>query len=360
MRISDNWTLLILSRYDQLGASSRLRMFQYIPYFEEKGVKVTILPFFDDVYLRNLFHHGKRNLPDLVRAYIRRIRSFSLLKRASVVWIEKELLPFFPGFVETLPRLLGVPYVVDYDDATFHTYDNSASWFVRAFFSKRLTPLLRGAHAITAGNAYLESYANKHGANKVVRIPTVVDVRCYPVLAEPECEEVRVGWIGQPVTTKYLEMLREPLREAGRHHKIKLVTIGASPLKDFCVPLEQIPWTANSEATLLSSIHLGVMPLIDDVWERGKCGYKLIQYMAAGRPVIASPIGVNSEIVNQDVGLLAADSAAWTASLVRLTGDAVARRRMGHAARLRVEQSYSLQVVAPRVYALLSDAAHDR
>lgn len=354
---STPWSVLILSRHSTLAASSRLRTHQYIPFLESRGAHVTVAPFFDRPYLQNLYASGKRNVLDVARAYARRITALARVRRASVVWIEKELFPFAPGFVEALLPRLGVPYVVDYDDAIFHTYDNSSNRLVQRALSHKLDLLLSRARNVTVGSTYLESCVRARGARSVARVPTVVDLSRYAAGPEPAADEIRVGWIGTPSTMKYLELLREPLQDIARTFRVRLVTVGAAPLPDFGVPLEQHPWSADTEAALLGTIHVGVMPLPDAPWERGKCGYKLLQYMAVGRPVVASPVGGNTDIVTPDVGMLAGNSTEWSRALTSLMGNSGMRHDLGRQARERVETFYSLQVMAPKVCAILASAA---
>ena len=357
--MSAPWSVLILSRHAPQAASSRLRTFQYIPHLEAAGAQVTVAPFFDKAYLQTLYRSGGRRIWDVIRAYLRRTQTLVNARRTSVAWVEKELFPFLPGPTESLLSRLGVPYVVDYDDATFHTYDQHRIGLVRSFLGEKFTPLLRGAHAVTVGNSYLEGYVRAHGARKVDRIPTVVDLTRYEMLPEPSDDEIRIGWIGTPRTVKYLEQLREPLQQVALTRKIRLVTIGAPALGDFGINVEQHPWSLATEARLLSSIHVGVMPLPDEPFERGKCGYKLIQYMACGRPVIASPVGVNADIVTHDVGYVAVTSDDWIAAFHKLVKDKYLRRCMGEAGRARVECCYSVQAVAPRICTLLAQASRD-
>jgi glycosyltransferase involved in cell wall biosynthesis len=250
-----------------------------------------------------------------------------------------------------------VPYVVDYDDAIFHSYDSSPSRWIRKALSNKLDGLLAVSYAVTVGNNYLAQYAHSHGARRVVLIPTVVDIDRYRVTPEPPGDVFRIAWIGSPGTTKYLQLLAEPLRRLALEKKIMLVTIGAGPLHLPGVPLEQHAWSLDNETQLLETIHVGVMPLPDSPWERGKCGYKLIQYMACGRPVVASPVGINQEIVTPEIGFLASDVQGWYEGLRALSDQPALRQRMGQAARDRVEQSYSLQVTAPKIVRLLADAA---
>jgi glycosyltransferase involved in cell wall biosynthesis len=355
-----DWSVLVLSRHEPQAASSRLRTYQYFPALRDAGAEVHNAPFFDEHYLRRLYVSRDRGAGDLLRAYMCRVGALLRARRHDVVWVEKETLPFAPGLLERFLGLAGVPYVVDYDDATFHTYDEHRRAVVRRLLGQKLNPLLSGAFAVTAGNRYLSDYAQNHGAKRVVRVPTVVDLSRYPATEYLRGAELRIGWIGTPATAKYLEILREPLRQLGQRIRLKLVTVGAPAGLDFGVPVEHHPWSEATEANLLAGVDVGVMPLPDAPWERGKCGYKLIQYMAVGKPVIASPVGVNRELVVPTVGTLAADCDAWVSAIEALALNPVLAADQGRAGRSLVEQTYSLQAQAPVVTALLREAAKSR
>ena len=343
----------MLTRYGPLGASSRVRMLQFTPALEAAGFRTTVSPFFDDAYLRTLYGQGKRSSPAVVAAYVRRARALSELGAYDVVWVEKELFPFLPAPFESWLRRAHIPYAVDYDDATFHTYDLHQSAIVRRVLGQKLGPLLSGAYSITAGNRYLAAYAKRMGARDVQLVPTVVDVGRYRPELRRQTGEFRIGWIGSPSTAVLLSLVREPLERLGRELPLRLVTIGAGCLPEIDVPIEEHAWSEEREVPLLSGIHVGIMPLQDEPWQRGKCGYKLIQYMACGKPVVASPVGINTDIVTEDVGYLAGDGAQWYAALRDLAEDAALRNRLGRAGRLAVEERYSLQAVAPRLAGLL-------
>lgn len=332
-------------------------MYQYIPALEAAGFEITVSPLFSDSYVDSLYATGSRPRLEIFLGYLRRLKILLQAKQFDVVWVEKELFPYLPSMFEHILAALKVPYVVDYDDAVFHSYDQHRLPWVRALLSERLTPLISRAYAVTAGNTYLADYARRHGARRVEIIPTVVDLHRYHVLPEPDDAVLRIGWVGSASTVKYLDQLREPLRQLALHGDVCLVTIGAPPLRSFVVALEQHPWSADTEAALLATIHVGVMPLPDTPWERGKCGYKLIQYMACGRPLVASPVGINSEIVDDSVGFLAEDHDAWIAALSRLRTQPKLRRSQGAAGRKKIESLYSLQAVAPGISRLLEEAA---
>lgn len=355
--MNDCWRVLALTRYGSMGASSRLRFLQYVPHLERAGASVTVSAFLNDEIFERFVTKRERRISDTLSAYMHRVRAVSTARHYSLVWVEKEVFPFLPRDFYRLLTASGVPYVVDYDDAIFHTYDRHKSWLVRRVLGQKLNGLLKSARHVTVGNTYLQHYVESHGVRSVTQIPTVVDTARYTVSPQPRADELRIGWIGSPATSKYLDVIRAVLVSLSRKQRIKLVTIGAPPLRDFGVPLEQHPWTEESENTLLGSVHLGIMPLQDGEWERGKCGYKLIQYMAAGRPVIASPVGINREMVTRDVGYLASTDKEWGDALSEMGNDPDMRTAYGIAARRLVESRYSLQVTAPLFVSRLRKAA---
>lgn len=350
--------LLLLPRYTSGGASSRLRMLQFVPALEAAGASVRVEPFFDETYLAAYYTKGRKPISRALAGYAR--RASAIFRAADLVWVEKELFPFLPGAAERTLRWRGTPYIVDYDDAVFHGYDRHRLGVVRRLLGRKLDPLLAGAAAVTAGNEYLAAYARAHGARRVELVPTVVDPMRYPVKSAGPGEPLRVGWIGTPANARYLGPVIRALRQLGTRRPVILVTIGAQRLDGLGVPQEAHDWSEGEEAALLSNVDLGVMPLPDDPFERGKCGYKLIQYMAAGRPVIASPVGVNDSIVDPSVGILADSDKEWKTALDTLAGDAAMRARMGTAGRARVEQFYSSQVIAPLLIALFAEVIAQR
>lgn len=347
----------MLTRYGVMGASSRQRMLIFRPWLEQAGVHVDVHPFFDENYLHALYGSGRARWRDIVRAYGRRLHALLELRRYDLIWLEKELFPFLPGSIDAMLVHAGVPYVLDYDDATFHRYDLHRSGLVRAMLGRRLMPLMRGARMVTAGNAYLADYARRAGATAVRVFPTVVDRDHYSVSPDPVDDPLRIGWIGSPTTAKYLELVRQPLQELVRERSMRLVVIGAREIPDIKVPMESHSWSAETESALLGTLHVGIMPLPDGPWERGKCGYKLIQYMACGKPVIASPVGVNADIITPQVGNLAENDGDWLAALRALSADAELRHKLGHAGRTQVEVRYSVQAVAPHLVETLGRAA---
>ena len=352
--------LLVLPRYGRLGASSRLRMMQYLPYLEAQGAEVTLAPLFSDTYVAGL-QHNRRNSREVVWAYAQRIKALWGRNKFDLMWIEKEALPWLPAWVERLLLAAKVPYVLDYDDAVFHYYDQHRSGLVKHLLGDKHKQLIRDATFIVAGNAYLASYAEQFGAKKVELVPTVIDLARYPqiTLARPiaSSNPPRVGWIGQRATASFLQPYRSIFEHLSSSGQARLVAIGIDA-GALGLPMESVRWTEDTEVASIASLDIGIMPLVDGPFERGKCGYKLIQYMACGLPVVASPVGVNCQIVEHGVnGFLAETPEQWEHALRTLLADAPLRHRMGLAGRHKVEQHYCLQVAGPRLVELLSESA---
>jgi glycosyltransferase involved in cell wall biosynthesis len=348
--------VLLLSRYGRLGASSRLRFYQYLPGLAAEGIDVAVAPFFSDAYLETFYRGGGKSPAEALAGYGRRIALLPRLRRFDLIWVEGEILPWLPAWVETWMRRAGMPYVVDYDDALFHRYDRHANPLVRRLLGAKVDRVMRGARAVVAGSDYLAARAVAAGARRVEYLPTSIDLARYP---EPRFESgdgFTVGWIGSRTTVQYLRPLYGVLAELAEAHGVRVALVGAGRPEH--PGFEYRDWSEETEVAELRSFDVGIMPLSDTPWARGKCGYKLIQYMGCGKPVIASPVGANLRIVEPGVnGFLAATAAEWKAALLALLRDRSLRERMGSAGRVRVEREYCTGVNAPKLAAVLRSAA---
>lgn len=345
--------VLLLSRYDRLGASSRLRSFQYLPYLKSAGIDVTVAPLFGDDYVRGLYS-GNISKIEVLKAYFARLQIILKAQQFNMVWLEYEMLPWLPSWIELdlLPK--NIPLVVDYDDAVFHRYDQHRLGLVRKVLGPKIDAVMRRADVVVVGNEYLGERAKQAGAKRVELLPTVVDAGRYAVIEKEDTSPITIGWIGQPSTAKYLSQLMPALQKMISQYAVCVVAIGPKPSQFQHLPVEVRAWAEEIEVAEIQQFDIGIMPLTDSLWERGKCGYKLIQYMACGKPVVATPIGVNSVIVQQGVnGFLANTEAEWREALDILCQDAALRKRMGNEGRKMMEQHYSLQVAAPRLVGLL-------
>lgn len=348
--------ILLLSRYDRLGASSRVRSMQYLPYFYKNGMNVDVEPLFSNAYLTALYS-GNARWRKALSGYLHRLRVFLNVRKYDLIWVEKEISPFLPAGLERLLNVLGVPYVADFDDALFHRYDRHRLWPVRALLGRKIDAVMRHAAIVIAGNEYLAERARSAGAQQVEIVPTVVDIERYLTSCEASNHTPIVGWIGSPTTSRYLLALKPVFESLKEQFDVRFVAVGARQ-EDFAgVPIEAWPWSEETEVQSIQAFDVGIMPLSNTPWERGKCGYKLIQYMACGLPVVASPVGVNKEIFKHgDSGFFADSIDEWKEALGKLLENRNKRMRMGQNGRLRIEGWYSMQVQAPRLLSLFQSA----
>ena len=350
--------VLALTRYERLGASSRIRFLQFMPALEQQGFTFDVQPLLDNDYVRSLYGGPPVGAGNLLRSYGRRFRALHRRMRYDVIWLEKEALPWLPTWME-IARLQGIPYVVDYDDAWFHRYENH---WLSPLLGHKIDAVMRVAHTVVAGNDYLARRARQAGARHVEIVPTAIDLDRYRDLpAAPASEAVTIGWIGIPLNAHYLTIIEPALRIVAREADIKLHVVGAPvPPELGGIPAESLPWSEDSEIARIAAFDVGIMPLHDTPWERGKCAYKLLQVMAAGKPVIASPVGANAQVVQHGVnGFLAGTAEEWTQALRTLATDAALRQRMGAEARRTVEDRYSAAVIGLRLAGILSQAAQE-
>lgn len=351
---------LVLSRYGRLGASSRLRMLQYFSEFERNGISSELAALLDDLYLSHLYN-DRNTLTRVIIGYKSRIIQMMNSGNANILWIEKELLPWLPWEIERIMLPRHVPFVVDYDDAVFHRYDLHRSALVRRLLGRKIDRVMAGSVLVTAGNSYLAERARAAGASWVEIVPTVVDIDHYVVKSPLESgSRPAIGWIGTPSTwTEYMMPLMPMLRDLASRSDTRLMAVGAGKAADAHPQVEDLPWSEATEVARIQEMDIGIMPLTDTPWARGKCGYKIIQYMACGIPVVASPVGVNADIVEHGVnGFLATTEGEWREALTTLLRDPDLRRTMGAAGRRKIERHYSLQIWGPRVAELLLKAAN--
>ena len=349
--------VLCCPRLDRMGASSRYRSYQYLPYLRQHGFEIDVVPLLNDNYLQVRYAAGRRSTIHVVPGYVRRWLRFRR-RDYDLLWTEKEAFPWIPWWIEALSLPKAIPYVVDYDDAEFHRYDTHSLAPVRFLLGRKIDKVMRCAAMVIAGNAYIAERARQAGAAGVEWLPTVVDLDRYPVVPPPPNEVFTIGWIGTPITAHFLQIVGPALRKISRNGSARLVAIGSGPLVLPDVPVEVVSWSEETEVWNIQQFDVGIMPLSDTPNSRGKCGLKLIQYMACRRPVVGTPVGANSEIIQHGVnGFQATTIEEWVGALEKLRADTALREQMGQAGRRIVEERYSLSVAAPRLASLLCAAA---
>ena len=358
--------VLALTPIPEEGAGCRFRVSQYLPYLRSAGFDVTVSSFYTPEFFRLVYQRGRylRKSASIAALTLRRLRELFALNQYDLVLLYREAIPFGPPAIEWFVARRGLPIVYDFDDAIFLRNVSEAN---RAFaFLKnpgRVAQILRLSRRVVVGNEFLASYARQHNSSVTV-IPTAVDTeRFVPRAADFTAGErpLVVGWIGSPTTFPYLEGLAPVLRDVAARHQFVLKVSGAGrPVTFPGVTVNEVPWSLANEVSLFNTCDIGVYPLTDDEWSKGKCGFKAIQCLACGVPVVAASVGVNREIVEDGVnGFLASTPAEWIAKLERLLTDAPLRARMAEAGRRTIEQRYSLHVTAPRLAAVLASALRE-
>mgnify|MGYP003382113474 CR=1 FL=1 len=333
-----------LALYGPLAASTRYRLGQYVPGLRQYGVNLQVKDLLGDEYLRRRFSAQGTPWTALASSALARLR----VLRETGVWdaaiLYAELFPLMPGWIER--GLLPWPYIYDFDDAFYLKYRTGRLAVTAPLLGDKVATLVAGAAAVTSGNETLAAYARVRNQNTHL-LPTVVDTIRYTPSTRGQNAVFTVGWIGSPSTAPYLAELVGPLEQLALDTAVKLVVIGGKAPLVPGVSVEEVEWNEQTEVALINGFDVGVMPLPDDDWARGKCAFKLIQYMACGVPVVASRVGANVDVVQPDCGILASTPDEWLAALRRLRDSAATRGQMGEAGRARVDEHYSLSKNLP-------------
>lgn len=336
--------VLGLALYGPLAASARCRLGQYVPGLAGLGISLQINHLLGDDYLRYRFNGGTPPVRSMLQAGLVRVAELRRKTKYDVTILHCELFPLMPGLVER--SLIRQPYIYDFDDAFYLKYRSGRLGIARPLLGGKFDTVMAGGAAVTAGNRVLYQYARRHNANTHY-LPTVVDTDRYVPARARRTGTFTVGWIGSPSTARYLSELVHPLSAVGREGPVRLVVIGGKAPTIPNVEVVEIEWREQTEVDLINSLDVGLMPLPDDDWARGKCAFKLVQYMACAVPVIASAVGANKDVVNRECGLLVATPQEWADSLRMMRDHPHKRSRMGEASRERVIQHYSLHSTLP-------------
>ncbi|MGQ0433337.1 MAG: glycosyltransferase family 4 protein [Microthrixaceae bacterium] len=348
-----------------LSPGQRFRFEQWLRLLPEGSVRVELRPLFSASAYRDLYEpgHTPRKVAHTAGGWARRLRDVVAPGRPDVVLLYREAFPFGPPLFEWFVERR-LPVVFDFDDAVYLPNVSDANRAVAALKRPGKTArIVAGSTITTVGNAHLAEYARRFG-DHVTILPTTLDVKEYRPEARtrPTGGRLRIGWSGSPTTAPHLSSIANALRRALPEVGAELDIVGAprfavGGLPDFVAR----PWSRETEILDVSGFDVGLMPLPDDEWSRGKCGFKVLLYMALGVPVVASPVGVNTEIVEDGVnGLLASTEDEWVEAIKRLAAGPGLRRRLADAGRTTVVERYSGQGWAPRFLEVLEKAASTR
>jgi len=355
--MSKNIRILGLALYGAQAASHRVRLSQFKAGLAAQGIELQIQSLLGDVYLQRSFTGRRPSIRQLLLDYFQRLHALWRSRNFDLAILHCELLPLLPAWLEH--QILTVPYIYDFDDAFFLKYQSGRFGILRPLLGNKFDSVLAGAVAVTAGNHHLAAYAQRFNSHVSV-LPSVVDTLHYQLGVDLSERPFTVGWIGSPSTAPYLQLLVEPLQLLARERPVRFLVVGGpAPLIPGVEVIEQ-SWNLDHEVPLIQQFDVGVMPLPDTPWSRGKCAYKLIQCMACGIPVVASPVGANVDVVPNECGLLADSPKEWLAAFRCLAADATLRARLGASGRRWVKKSYSVQSALPVLIDVIHRAANHR
>lgn len=341
--------------------AQRFRIEQWAPRLRALGVELEFESFMSPELNTILYEPGNysRKAALVGEAMLRRAACMRHLEEFDLVYVQRETALIGPALFERWMNFKRVPYVFDFDDAIFlpNVSDANQSFGFLKFPGKTATACRLATHVI-AGNDYLAEYARRFNS-RVTVVPTTIDTEKYrPPRPRREIATPRLVWTGSPTTVPYLESLAGALLRLRERHDFILRIIGARQVSLPGIEVEMLPWQAETEAFDLHGAWAGLMPAPDDVWARGKCACKALQYMAVEVPAVCSPAGMNAQLIKDgENGLLASSADEWVEKLSLLIASAELRRRLGRAGRETVEAWYSAEVQAPRVYQIFRAAA---
>ena len=323
------------SKYSSLGPSSRYRIFQFLDLFRSAGIEIEISELFDDQYFdiirSNQFF---RKIPYTLKRFSNRKGNIDKDKPDLTV-VEHQLFPYLPYVLEKthLPKR----FLLEFDDAIYLTHP------------RKIARLIQAATGVIVGNETLGAYAQRWNA-KVHLIPTVLNTDQFQPAAKKNRSMLTLGWSGLEYNYRYLQLITPVLRRIVSKFPVEIVILSGGAPKHLNFPYRFEKWDPNREVEQLNQFDIGLMPLNLDEWCKGKCGFKLLQYMALEIPSIATNIGVNPQIVDHGInGFLATDLADWETSLRELITNDTLRQEMGRRARSTVIEKYSTDVWFPKL-----------
>ncbi len=332
--------------------SQRFRFEQYLKALNSKGYAWKLDSFLSPTAWTRLYDPNKNFLKtiDIIVGILRRTASLFSVIRYDFVFIHREVAPMGPPVFEwIIAKVLRKKIIYDFDDAIWLTDRVNESVFFRIFkWRSKVQAICRWSYKVSSGNEYLRSYAAKFN-KQVVLNPTTIDTQrvhnpdVYSGLPKTDSMLV-IGWTGSHSTLKYLQELESVLQKIESDFPAIQILVIADKKPDLKLKsLLFIPWNEKTEIEDLMRIDIGIMPLPDDEWAKGKCGFKALQYMALKMPAVASPVGVNSQIIDEGInGFLCSTPEHWESSLIKLINDASLRKQMGENGRQRIVDHYSV------------------
>jgi glycosyltransferase involved in cell wall biosynthesis len=349
---SDPKSLLCLSYLTDINASSRQRVYNYIPYFEKYNIRTTVAPPTAVETYQKLFlpWQIRDQLKYFIILFLKRFSHIFSASNYDVVLFQRELFSEFfydPPFWVFPLRLLSRRLVFDVDDVLWKLPPQSVR--AKSPWQNRLARMrfrwnVGLSDQVVVSTEHIAEYARRINSSLTV-ISTPVDARSHPARKHTKSEPVVIGWTGGPGNLAYLKMVEKSLEHLASRYALRFHLICSKSIALKGIEVSFIPWHKNTEPVELAKMDIGIMPLSDNEYTRGKAGFKILEYMAAGLPSVASPVGVNAGIIDDGVtGFLARDEKQWIDALSHLIESASLRMKMGSKSREVALEKYDYSV----------------
>jgi len=343
------------------NASQRFRMEQFFPYLKQAGFHWDYSWFIDEEDDRIFYSAGNGwgKLKIYLKAIRVRLKDVWRANRYDIIFIQREAFMTGSVFFERKLSRSKAKVIFYFDDAIWLEDVSAAnkrlSWLKRP---EKTADIIKASDTVIAGNSFLAAYAGRFNTNVHI-IPTVIDTSVYLPSSKNQSvdSQVCIGWIGSSTTVKYFEIILPVLKKLEEKfgERIRFRLIGDKNFQVNELPIEYITWHFENEVHDLQKIDIGVMPLSNDDWSRGKCGFKALQYMALEIPPVISPVGMNTEIIQHgENGFLAGTEEEWFRYLSQLIESPELRKKIGVHARQTVIEKYSVQAQLPALISILN------
>lgn len=335
--------------------SQRFRFEQYFHLLEQHGHQYIVQSFFNTHHWRTFYAPGKGliKVSALLLGFIKRVHILLKVSDFDFVFIHREVTPLGPPFFEwCIAKVLRRKIIYDFDDAIWLTDRKHESWYLPILkWRSKVQTICSWAYKVSCGNLYLYAYAEQFNKT-VVHNPTTIDTEhthnpslfTADTSSQQKNNKIIIGWTGSHSTLKYLNDLEQILQRIERNYsQVEFLIIADRPPSLKLKSIQFKKWSLATEISDLSLLDIGIMPLPDDMWARGKCGFKALQYMAMEIPTIASAVGVNTSIINHGIdGFLAQTDEEWENTLTQLIEDKALRDTIGLNGRKKVCNAYSV------------------
>jgi glycosyltransferase involved in cell wall biosynthesis len=363
--------ILFLAKYSRLGGSSRYMIYDYIEFFHKAGIDIVVSPLFDERYHQGIgefarptsYWHILKHSNYLISRVARQMRWVHQSDKFDVVVLEKELVPYLPYGLERLLKRRRTRLITYFDDAIHAYYKSHPNLIVRFMSKKKIERIIKLSDHVVVWNTYLGEYYKQFNS-RVTVVNTGVDLRRYRLKdykASENKDHVSIGWIGTPSSYPYIRSLEDVFGKLASRYPVELRIVSSMDYLSKNIKVDNRRWSVETEVNDLCSFDIGIMPLPNNEWTKGKSGCKAVQYLAVGIPAVCSPVGVAREILHDGVnGFLADTHEAWFKCLATLIENPQLRREQGQVGRRIVENTYSIQAIAPTLIRVLQEVGHNK